>query len=59
MKLSFGEKFGYGLGDTASNFVWALMMNFIMYYYTDIFGRWPGWGRSFRSSAQRAAATSG
>jgi GPH family glycoside/pentoside/hexuronide:cation symporter len=38
MKLSFGEKFGYGLGDTASNFVWALMMNFIMYYYTDIFG---------------------
>lgn len=37
-KLSFGEKFGYGLGDTASNFVWALMMNFIMFYYTDIFG---------------------
>ena len=38
MKLSFTEKFGYGLGDTASNFVWALMMNFIMFYYTDIFG---------------------
>lgn len=38
MKLSFIEKFGYGLGDTASNFVWALMMNFIMYFYTDIFG---------------------
>lgn len=38
MKLSFVEKFGYGLGDTASNFVWALMMNFIMFYYTDIFG---------------------
>jgi len=38
MKLSFLEKFGYGLGDTASNFVWALMMNFIMFYYTDIFG---------------------
>lgn len=38
VKLSFGEKFGYGLGDTASNFVWALMMNFIMFYYTDIFG---------------------
>ena len=37
-KLSFLEKFGYGLGDTASNFVWALMMNFIMFYYTDIFG---------------------
>ena len=38
MKLSFVEKFGYGLGDTASNFVWALMMNFILFYYTDIFG---------------------
>lgn len=38
MRLSFLEKFGYGLGDTASNFVWALMMNFIMYFYTDIFG---------------------
>lgn len=37
-RLSFVEKFGYGLGDTASNFVWALMMNFIMFYYTDIFG---------------------
>jgi GPH family glycoside/pentoside/hexuronide:cation symporter len=38
VKLSFAEKFAYGLGDTASNFVWALMMNFIMFYYTDIFG---------------------
>ena len=36
-RLSVLEKFGYGLGDTASNFVWALMMNFIMYFYTDIF----------------------
>ena len=38
MKLSIREKIGYGLGDTASNFVWALMMNFIMFFYTDIFG---------------------
>jgi len=38
MKLSLIEKVGYGLGDTASNFVWALMMNWIMYFYTDIFG---------------------
>ena len=38
MKLSVREKTGYGLGDTASNFVWALMVNFIMYFYTDIFG---------------------
>ncbi len=38
MHLPLVEKVGYGLGDTASNFVWALMMNFIMYFYTDIFG---------------------
>ena len=38
MKLTITEKVGYGLGDTASNFVWALMMNFILYFYTDIFG---------------------
>ena len=38
MKVSVREKIGYGLGDTASNFVWALMMNFIMFFYTDIFG---------------------
>ena len=38
MKVSIQEKIGYGLGDTASNFVWALMMNFIMFFYTDIFG---------------------
>jgi GPH family glycoside/pentoside/hexuronide:cation symporter len=37
-KLTFGEKFGYGLGDTASNFVWGTMMSFLMFYYTDIFG---------------------
>jgi GPH family glycoside/pentoside/hexuronide:cation symporter len=38
MKVSIREKIGYGLGDTASNFIWALMMNFIMFFYTDIFG---------------------
>ena len=37
-KLTFLEKFGYGLGDTASNFVWGTMMSFLMFYYTDIFG---------------------
>ncbi len=38
MKLSFFEKFGYGLGDTASNFVWGTMTSFLLFYYTDIFG---------------------
>jgi GPH family glycoside/pentoside/hexuronide:cation symporter len=38
MKLSFLEKFGFGLGDTASNFIWATLSSFLMFYYTDIFG---------------------
>ncbi len=37
-KLSFGEKVGYGLGDTASNFYWQMFLNFLAFYYTDIFG---------------------
>lgn len=41
MKLSFREKLGYGLGDTASNFVWATIMSFLMFFYTDIFGISP------------------
>jgi GPH family glycoside/pentoside/hexuronide:cation symporter len=38
MKLSIKEKIGFGLGDTASNLIWATLMSFIMYYYTDVFG---------------------
>lgn len=38
MKLSLVEKTGYGLGDTASNLVWATLMSFMMIYYTDVFG---------------------
>ena len=37
-KLSFGEKIGYGLGDTASNFYWKLFENFQLIFYTDVFG---------------------
>lgn len=38
MRISIKEKIGYGLGDTASNLVWATLMSFIMYFYTDVFG---------------------
>jgi glycoside/pentoside/hexuronide:cation symporter, GPH family len=38
MNLSTREKIGFGLGDTASNLVWATLMSFIMYFYTDVFG---------------------
>jgi glycoside/pentoside/hexuronide:cation symporter, GPH family len=37
-RLSFKEKFAYGLGDTASNFYFQAFNLFLSYYYTDIFG---------------------
>lgn len=37
-KLSAVEKFGYGLGDTASNIVFQVVINFMLYFYTDVFG---------------------
>ena len=37
-KLSFKEKIGYGLGDTASNLYWKLFENFQLIFYTDVFG---------------------
>ncbi|NNC76483.1 MAG: MFS transporter, partial [Woeseiaceae bacterium] len=37
-KLSFTEKLGYGLGDTASNFYFQVFNIFLLYYYTDVFG---------------------
>jgi GPH family glycoside/pentoside/hexuronide:cation symporter len=33
-----GEKIGYGLGDTASNVVFQTVVNFLAFYYTDIYG---------------------
>lgn len=37
-KISLKEKIGYGLGDTASNFYFQMFMNFLLFFYTDIFG---------------------
>jgi GPH family glycoside/pentoside/hexuronide:cation symporter len=36
--VRFIEKVGYGLGDTASNLYWQMFVNFLMFFYTDIFG---------------------
>jgi len=36
--VSVGEKIGYGLGDTASNFYWQMFVNFMAFFYTDVFG---------------------
>jgi len=35
-KLTFREKFAYGLGDTASNFFFQAFNIFLAYYYTDV-----------------------
>lgn len=37
-RLKIAEKFGYGLGDTASNIVFQVVINFMLYFYTDVFG---------------------
>jgi GPH family glycoside/pentoside/hexuronide:cation symporter len=37
-KLSFREKVGYAVGDTASNLFFQTFMLFLMYFYTDVFG---------------------
>ena len=36
--LSVKEKLGYGLGDTASHFVWDMVGFWILIFYTDTFG---------------------
>lgn len=37
-KLTLKEKIGYGLGDTASNIVFQVVLVFMMIFYTDVFG---------------------
>lgn len=36
--IKFKEKFGYGLGDFASNLVWSSLSMFILFFYTDVMG---------------------
>ena len=40
-KLSVREKVGYGLGDTAANFIFQTMLVFQTFFYTDVFGISP------------------
>ncbi|GFP74700.1 MFS transporter [Clostridium fungisolvens] len=35
-KLSFVEKFSYGIGDFASNLMWGVIGSFLLYFYTDV-----------------------
>jgi GPH family glycoside/pentoside/hexuronide:cation symporter len=36
--LTLKEKFGFGLGDTASNIVYQAVINVLLYFYTDVYG---------------------
>jgi glycoside/pentoside/hexuronide:cation symporter, GPH family len=36
--LTFKDKLGYGLGDTASHFVWDMVGFWLMFFYTDVYG---------------------
>ncbi len=37
LALSFKEKLGYGLGDTASHFVWDMVGFWLLFFYTDVY----------------------
>ena len=37
-KISLSEKIGFGLGDTASNLVFQVLIFFMLSFYTDVFG---------------------
>ncbi|MFE0556837.1 glycoside-pentoside-hexuronide (GPH):cation symporter [Paenibacillus sp. NPDC058910] len=37
-KIRFKEKLGYGVGDLASNFIWAGASTFLAFFYTDVVG---------------------
>lgn len=37
-RLTVTEKFAYGLGDSAANFVFQTQITFLMFFYTDVFG---------------------
>ena len=36
--ISFKEKLGYGVGDLASNLIFAAVSSFLLFYYTDVVG---------------------
>lgn len=40
-RLSIREKIGYGLGDAGGTVITCLIMNFLTFFYTDVFGLTP------------------
>ncbi|VTN02696.1 Inner membrane symporter yicJ [Raoultella ornithinolytica] len=39
--LTLREKIGYGLGDAGGTVITCLIMNFLTFFYTDVFGLTP------------------
>ena len=37
-KVPFISKLAYGMGDVGGNFSWMFVVNFLMIFYTDVFG---------------------
>lgn len=37
-KVPFISKVAYGMGDVGNNFSWMFVGNFLMIFYTDVFG---------------------
>ncbi|MET3291116.1 UNVERIFIED_CONTAM: putative glucitol transport protein GutA [Brevibacillus sp. OAP136] len=40
-KLSWLERIGYGVGDLSSNLIFQMTSNFLMFFYTDVYGIGP------------------
>ena len=38
IKVPFISKLAYGMGDVGCNFSWMFVGNFLMIFYTDVFG---------------------
>ncbi|MBB3114155.1 GPH family glycoside/pentoside/hexuronide:cation symporter [Paenibacillus phyllosphaerae] len=36
-KLTFKEKFSFGLGDLASNLIWSMISSYLLFFYTDVY----------------------
>ena len=37
-KITIKEKIAYGFGDAAASIVFQVVLNFLMYFYTDVYG---------------------
>ena len=55
-RLSLREKLGYGVGDTASHFVWDMVGFWLLVFYTDTLGISAAAAGTTRAQAGRCAS---